>query len=292
MALFVRFCSVLWMGMQTLTHFPISGRHGRPVFLDLKFHPTGDPKPLAVFLHGYKGFKDWGIFARMDAEFLQAGYALLKFNFSHNGGTAEQPIDFPDLEAFGQNNYSKELDDVQSVLDWVCQADAYQTEIDTSRITLIGHSRGGGIATLTAASDPRIQRLVTWAAVCTLDRPLFQPGPELEAWRANGVTHVRNGRTLQDMPHFIQFYEDFQANRARFDVESAARSLAIPHTIVHGDADDAVPHMHAETLHRWSSGSTLHIMPGADHVFGGRHPWEAPELPPHFRHVLDVTLRP
>ena len=281
--------------MQTLTHFPIPGRHGRPVLLDLKFERTGEPKPLAVFLHGYKGFKDWGVFARMDAEFARAGYALLKLNFSHNGGTAEQPIDFPDLEAFGQNTYSKELDDVQAVLDWVGQSgqtDAYQSEIDTGRITLIGHSRGGGIATLTAASDRRIKRLVTWAAVSTLDRPLFQPGPELEAWKANGVTYVRNGRTLQDMPHFIQFYEDFQANRARFNVEAAARSLAIPHTIVHGDADAAVPHAHAEALHRWSAQSELHTVPGADHVFGGRHPWDEPELPEHFRHVLEVTLRP
>ena len=276
--------------MKPLTHFPIPGSHGRPVLLDLNFEATGEPKPLAVFLHGYKGFKDWGIFARMDAAFLRAGYALLKFNCSHNGGTAEQPIDFPDLDAFGQNTYSKELADVQTVLDWVCSGEVYQTEIDTSRIALIGHSRGGGVATLTAAKDPRIQRLVTWASVSTLDRPLFQPGPELEAWKAAGVTYVRNGRTQQDMPHFIQFYEDFQAHRTRFDVEAAARSLTIPHTIVHGDADDAVPHAHARALHRWSAQSELHIVSGADHVFGGRHPWNAPELPAHFQHVLALTL--
>ena len=47
------------------------------------------------------------------------GIAVLKFNFSHNGGTVEQPIDFPDLEAFGHNNYTKELDDLNQVLDWV-----------------------------------------------------------------------------------------------------------------------------------------------------------------------------
>ena len=31
----------------------------------------------------------------------------------------DQPIDFPDLEAFGNNNYTKELDDLRSVIDWV-----------------------------------------------------------------------------------------------------------------------------------------------------------------------------
>ena len=34
-------------------------------------------------------------------------------------GTVQQPIDFPDLEAFGHNNYTKELDDLDQVLNWV-----------------------------------------------------------------------------------------------------------------------------------------------------------------------------
>ena len=278
--------------MQTLKHHPIAGRHGRPIFIDVHSRSTDTSKPLALFLHGYKGFKEWGIFARMDEAFAAAGYVLLKLNFSHNGGTAGQPIDFPDLQAFGQNTYTKELDDVYAVLDWVFDGGLDPAEVDLEDVTLIGHSRGGGIATLTAAADSRVRRLVTWAALSTLDRPIFQPGPELDAWKVNGVTYVRNGRTLQDMPHFLSFYEDFQANRCRLDVEAAARSLAIPHTIIHGDGDEAVPVGHAEALHQWSRNSTLHVLPGANHVFGGRHPWNEAALPVDFQRVLDWTLRP
>ncbi|WP_435524823.1 hypothetical protein [Chryseobacterium indoltheticum] len=36
----------------------------------------------------------------------------VKFNFSHNGTTVEDPENFADLEAFGNNNYSKELSDL------------------------------------------------------------------------------------------------------------------------------------------------------------------------------------
>ena len=278
--------------MKTLKHHPILGRHGRPIFVDVQSPSTGTPKPLAVFLHGYKGFKDWGVFAQMDEAFTDAGYVVLKFNFSHNGGTADQPIDFPDLEAFGQNTYTKELDDVQAVLDWAFEGGLDAAEVNLEDVTLIGHSRGGGIATLTAAADARVKRLVTWAAVSTLDRPIFQPGPALDAWKASGVTYIRNGRTLQNMPHFFSFYEDFQAHRSRLDVEAAARSLAIPHTIIHGDGDDAVPLGHAESLHQWSRNSTLHVLPGANHVFGGRHPWNEAALPEDFQRVLDWTLRP
>ena len=37
----------------------------------------------------------------------------------------EDPIDFPDLEAFGNNNFSKEVDDLGSVIDWVCNNNEY-----------------------------------------------------------------------------------------------------------------------------------------------------------------------
>ena len=50
--------------------------------------------------------------------FVKAECIFVKINFSHNGGTVSQPIDFPDLEAFGQNNFSLELDDLGLVIDW------------------------------------------------------------------------------------------------------------------------------------------------------------------------------
>jgi len=55
----------------------------------------------------------------MAESFANAGFFFIKFNFSHNGGTVKQPIDFPDLEAFGNNNYTKELDDLETVIDWI-----------------------------------------------------------------------------------------------------------------------------------------------------------------------------
>lgn len=276
--------------MESQCNFPITGANGRPIVADLRYARTGLAQPLVIFLHGYKGFKDWGVFAHMDAALLSAGFAVMKFNFSHNGGTLAEPIDFPDLEAFGLNNYSKELDDVQAVLNWVESAAEHHVEVDARDISLIGHSRGGAIATLTAAGDSRVRKLVTWAAVSTLDRSMFHAGPELDAWKSAGVLHVRNGRTGQDMPHGIQFYEDFVQNRARFDVARAARALTIPHLVVHGDGDTSVPFSHAEALAEWSTRARLLRVAGADHVFGGQHPWEEPELPADFQSVLAETV--
>ncbi|WP_317192062.1 hypothetical protein [Snuella sedimenti] len=55
----------------------------------------------------------------MAKTFANAGFLFIKFNFSHNGGTIEQPIDSPDLEAFALNNYTKELNDLDTVISWV-----------------------------------------------------------------------------------------------------------------------------------------------------------------------------
>lgn len=273
-----------------LINFPIEGKHGKPIVADLLYNKTGSKKPLIIFVHGYKGFKDWGIFNAMNSSFLDAGFALLKFNFSHNGGTLEQPIDFPDLEAFGKNTYSIEVDDLQTVIDWICSNTKHHSEIDINNISLVGHSRGGGMVTLMAASDNRVKKVISWAGVCTLDRSMFHDGPELSAWKESGVFYVMNGRTKQQMPHFIDFYQDYIDNQERLSVENAARAIKIPHLIIHGDGDDAVPFSHAENLHTWNPNSELINIKGSNHVFMGRHPWTDDSLPDDFVEVLKKTL--
>ena len=67
---------------------------------------------------------------------------FVKFNFSHNGTTLENPSDFKDLESFGNNNFSKELYDLDKVISWIC------SKFKCPEITLLGHSRGGGISML------------------------------------------------------------------------------------------------------------------------------------------------
>ena len=49
---------------------------------------------------------------------MQSGLNFLKFNFSHNGISLNDHMSFSDLEAFGNNNFSIELEDLESVIDW------------------------------------------------------------------------------------------------------------------------------------------------------------------------------
>ena len=276
--------------MKILKNFPVIGKHNKSISTDLCFNQTNNQKPLVIFCHGYKGYKDWGAFDLMVSNFLKAGLALLKFNFSHNGCTPDQPIDFPDLDAFGNNNYTKELDDLESIINWICTTTKFKNEIDTNNITLIGHSRGGAIAIIKAAEDARIKKLVTWAAVSDLDRTMFHEGAELNKWKEDGVLYILNGRTKQKMPHYIQFYHNYSKNKERLDVKKAVKQLSIPQLIVHGEGDLAVPVIHAENLHQWNPASELMLLPKANHVFGASQPWLKDILPEDFSIVLKKTI--
>jgi pimeloyl-ACP methyl ester carboxylesterase len=256
----------------------------KPILYDIYQNEALESHPLIIFCHGYKGFKDWGAWHLVAEAFAKEGFSFLKFNFSHNGGTVEQPIDFPDLEAFAQNNFTKELDDLDRILNFVC------AEFHPETISLIAHSRGGGIALIKAEEDSRIDKVVTWAGVCDY-KVLFQEGTEtFRKWKLTGRTFVENARTKQQMPHDWQFYEDYKENEERFTISRAVTHLKKPQLILHGSEDVTIPVKAAQLLHSWNPKSKLIILEGADHVFGASHPWENKELPKSLQQAVTASL--
>jgi pimeloyl-ACP methyl ester carboxylesterase len=255
----------------------VEGKHIKPCLVDIFYTSNNKPKPIVVFCHGYKGFKDWGAWDLMAEAFAEAGFFFVKFNFSHNGGTAEQPLDFPDLDAFGNNNYTKELDDLETVIDWVLTNSSLKKEINTDDISLIGHSRGGGIVTIKSEEDMRIKKVITLAGVSDY-KSRFPKKERFQKWKETGVYYVKNGRTHQEMPHFYQFYEDFDKNENRLTIARAVEKLQISHLIIHGDNDTSVSINEAISQHKWNPKSQLEIIKGANHVFGTSHPWKESKL--------------
>lgn len=267
----------------------IQGKHRKSILLDVYYKNDNNPKPIIIFCHGYKGFKDWGAWDLMGKEFSNKGFCFVKFNFAYNGGTVEQPIDFPDLEAFGNNNYTKELDDLDSVVNWISKNYNTNNNFDLSNISLLGHSRGGGIVTIKAEEDLRISSVISLAGVSDFKKR-FPSGEAFQIWKKEGVFYVVNGRTKQDMPHYYQFYEDFKKNEDRLNIKRAAANLKIPHLIIHGDSDTSVSINEANSLNNWSPNSELVIIDGADHVFGTKHPWQKKELSKELNKVVYSIL--
>ncbi|WP_366520031.1 prolyl oligopeptidase family serine peptidase [uncultured Aquimarina sp.] len=268
----------------------INGKHQRPILVDVFYNEEKKQQPIVIFCHGYKGFKDWGAWDLVANTFAEAGFFFVKFNFSHNGGTVEQPIDFPDLEAFGHNNYIIELDDLESVLDWVTGSDFEDKQfIDTNNITLIGHSRAGGITTIKTSEDARITKLITWAGVSDYEQR-FPIGTAFQTWKNNGVYYIENGRTKQKMPHYFQFYTSFVENKERLTIFKAAEKIKVPYLIIHGTEDPTVNLQEAKSLHSWNPQSDLFLVKGADHVFGVKHPWEQEEIPKDLTIITEKSI--
>lgn len=254
-------------------------------FLADAFYPEKAGKlPLVIFVHGYKGYKDWGAWNLMAEKFAEAGFFFVKFNFSHNGTTIEDPKNFADLEAFGNNNYSKELSDLGVVIDYFSKNDT----IDEHKIILIGHSRGGGISIIKTYEDERINGLITLASVDTLDR--FPKNEAFEQWKKSGVYFVTNGRTKQEMPHYYQFYDDYEKDIHRFDVERATEMAKAHFLIIHGTDDESVNVKNAEHLHILHPNSELYLIENADHTFGAKEPWENNILPFYLNDAVSKSI--
>ncbi|WP_300433768.1 alpha/beta fold hydrolase [Christiangramia sp.] len=268
----------------------IDGKHNKPIAADIIFKDDGKPKPIVIFAHGYKGFKDWGAWDKMGERIAKEGFFFVKFNFSHNGTNPDNPTDFLNIEAFGDNNYVIELDDLQSVIDWILLPNfKFAQQIKPDNINLIGHSRGGGIVLLKAAEDKRITKLITLASVADFGSR-FPEAKELEKWEKKGVRYIKNSRTGQELPHHYQFYRNFKENKERLNIKKAAKNLEIPHLIAHGSSDTSVSIGEAGNLFEWSPAPKLLLVENADHVFGIQHPWDKEELTKEFNHVISKSI--
>ena len=266
----------------------ITGSEERPMLVDLRFDNQISNQAVIVFVHGFKGFKDWGHFPKVGEELAKAGFAFVSFNFTHDGTTVDQPSDFADLEAFGNNNYHKELHDTEQVINAISDGSLFpEAKFDRERIFLLGHSRGGGISIIKASEDERVKGLVTWNSIGDTKRTQA----DFDVWMRDGVIYIPNARTNQQMPMYYQFVEDFFAQQERYDLEQSCASINVPSLFIHGTNDQTVPFEYAQKLNNWTPNSDLLAIENGDHTFGGKHPFTEDELPADTQTAVAATIK-
>lgn len=262
--------------------FSLEPRPGDAIRGDVRV-PEGPPPSSAVLVvHGFKGFKDWGFFPHVCSALADAGHAVVSFNVSHNGVGPDLET-FSQLDRFGANTLSMELDEIGWMIEQVLAGDLLPRRPD--RLGVLGHSRGGGQAILATGEDRRVAALATWAAVSHFDRWSDQTKAE---WRSEGRLWVLNSRTGQQMPLDVTLLEDYEANRERLDVPRAAGAIDRPWLIVHGTDDLTVPAEEARTLARAAGDARLLLIEGAGHTFEARHPFAG--TTPELERALAATI--
>lgn len=258
----------------------IKNRYGDNLNADLRFPEGKKDLPLVILCHGFKGFKDWGCFPYMLDKIAFENYFTVSFNFSYNGtgDNEKDQSDFTRLDLFAKNTFSRELDDLGSVIDYMFENQS-KYGYDTSNITLIGHSRGGGISILKTAEDNRITKLIVLSSVNTFDR---YSEVLKKKWKESGYFEVLNSRTNQTMRMNYTLIEDLERNKERLDIQKAIEKIKVPVLLIHGTQDITVDYSNAEDLYArrieadasCKKNTELVLIENTGHTFGAEHPFK------------------
>lgn len=263
-----------------------------PIYYDL-YEPASTPGtifPVILFVHGFKGFKDWGAFPDACEELARSGFAVIAFNLSLNG-VGESMLEFDEPDLFKRQTLSQDLSDIGSVIEAIKtkQIESDKIVLDTDRIGILGHSKGGHTAVVAAAEHSEIQCLVTWSAVADyLER---WDDKMVSDWKKNGFTEIKNSRTGQVLKIDRVVYDDAVSNADRLMAIRRIQEIHIPSMFIAGKQDESVHHSESEKMFRKSPADEkeIRLIENAGHTFGTSHPFTDQDFPEQFTEVLDFT---
>ena len=253
-----------------------------PLRVDLRHDPAQPSRGLVVVCHGFKGFRRWGFFPWVGERLAAAGWTSAVPDFSRNG-IGDDPLEFGRLDLFEQNTYSREMADLDQVIDTLRERLSF-----AGPLGLLGHSRAAVNVIVRAAEDPQVGAVVTWNGV---GRALRFTGRQLEEWKKQGRLEFTNARTGQLMAMDYGFVRDVIENRDRYDLGALAGRMRAAHLVVHASADMAVPVAESLELEagRAESAHFRRVeIEGSSHTLGAVHPFEGST--PALDRAMDLTL--
>jgi len=269
------------MATPSLTKHTIPGALG-DLYLDVRTGDRTAPRPAVVIIHGFKGFKDWGMFPPLAERLARAGFTAVSFNQSGSG--VDDVGEFTLLDRFAANSYHHDLDDVDRVLAAVAGGELGFPP--PSSIGLLGHSCGGGEAIL-MGEDPRLGAIVTWASIGTVRR---WSDADMARWQERGFIEITNARTGQVLTIRDQLREEIERDAdGALDIVSAVARVRAPLLMLHGREDEAIPFEEAERLGRGAPDSAEFVaIDDAGHTFGAAHPFKG--MTPALQEVMDRSI--
>lgn len=263
-----------------------------PIYYDLYSPVTTKTRsfPVILFLHGFKGFKDWGAFPDACEYLARHGFCVLAFNFSRNG-IGENMLEFDQPELFEKQTLSSDLNDVGDIISHLKNGElrSDQVMINTDIIGILGHSRGGHTAVAAAAEYPGIQTLVTWSAVADYNERWSED--MINDWNEKGYTEILNSRTGQSLKVGKIVYDDAVENADRLMAIRRVKELHIPVLFIAAKDDESVSHLESKKLFRAcpSDDKEIKLIQNTGHTFDTSHPFEDENFPEPFDELLEST---
>jgi pimeloyl-ACP methyl ester carboxylesterase len=232
---------------------------------------SGRADTALVVCHGFKGFKDWGFFPAVCEELaIRVGCSVISINFSGSGVGPDLGT-FSDPEAFATNTFSREVSDLEAVLNGLAAGRLGEAMLTPpSRVGLVGHSRGAIPVVLVGARRPAVQAIATWSGLARPDRyaELFPSDADPDQ-----AVEIRNMRTGEILLLRRDVLDDLRENHETLDPLAALRSGGPPLLVIHGENDEAVSTDDAEMYAKAGTDAELTVLESTGHTFDVRHPY-------------------
>jgi len=258
-----------------VTAWSIPGADGEPI-IGNAHRPDGASRGVVLLAHGFKGYKDYGMFPFLAAALAAAGFTAHRFNFSHSGMTNE--IDsFARADLFERDTWNRQVDDLHAVQQAVADG---TIPGQGEPLVIFGHSRGG-VTTLLAAGRaggggggsggcPAPAGLVTASAPSRCNSLDEAASRQL---LADGFLPSPSSRTGQALRVGAAFLQDQIDDPAGHDLPAIMAAITCPVLVVHGADDVTVPAACADEIAAaLGAPATVRIVAGADHVFNTPNP--------------------
>ncbi|WP_339746903.1 alpha/beta fold hydrolase [uncultured Maricaulis sp.] len=207
--------------------------------------PDGPPRAYALFAHCFSCSKDIHAASRISRRLAQAGFAVLRFDFTGLGQSAGD---------FANTNFSSNIQDLVKAGEFL--AAQYQAPA-----LLVGHSLGGAAVIASAAQLPSVRAIATLAAPADASHVRHAFHPSIGEIESKGEAEVMLG----GRPFCIrkQFLDDLEGHT----LEAAVAALKPALLVAHSPTDNVVGVENATRLFRAARHSRSYLdLDGADHL--------------------------
>ncbi|MDP7006342.1 MAG: alpha/beta fold hydrolase [Phycisphaerales bacterium] len=248
------------------THWKIEGSSGEFI------HVTTDEaiqQPIGVVIigHGFKGYKDYGMFPWLSKQFVTNGFISHRFNYSHSGMLGESgPFERPDL--FETDTWNKQVEDLKILIE--------ELKIDGKPIYILGHSRGGVAALLTVGRGAQVDGVISLSAPATCN-PLSEE--DQKQLLSQGYLDSPSFRTKQMLRIGSCFLQEQLDNPNSHDLLKLASTINTSVLLIHGEDDPTVSVDSSAKINSVLKKGTLTRIKGGDHVFNTPNPFPVSKPP-------------
>ncbi len=240
--------------------------------------PAGQARAVAIVVHGFKGYMDYGMFPSIAQRLAGEGVIAHRFNLAHSGMTRNTET-FEKPELFARDTWRFQVEDVMAVVRAIRAQELLGGGLP---LALIGHSRGGATCLLTAGrfADelPELAGIVTINApdtCCSLSKE------QRAKMLSDGFIESPSARTGQALRINASWLRDQLDCPDEHDLLALAGRIRASALVIHGDSDQTVdPRAATNITHALARTDGPVMIPGGDHVLNTPNPWPPGRKPP------------